>query len=98
MKFLSLAMAASFALAGSAQPQAPAQSPAPSESQPAPPSSSGHPHLLSESCRSQVYKLCGTSQGHEMSCVKDNLDQNKFSADCTRELKAHAASARTMQL
>jgi hypothetical protein len=24
-------------------------------------------------------------------CVKDNLDMNKFSADCTTELKAHAA-------
>ncbi len=23
------------------------------------------------------------------SCVKDNLDQSKFSADCTTELKAH---------
>jgi len=23
-------------------------------------------------------------------CVKDNLDMNKFSADCATELKAHA--------
>lgn len=85
MKLLSLALAASFALAG----YAPAQTPAPSESQPAPSSSSGHP--LSQSCRSEVRKLCGTTHGDEMmSCVKDNLGQNKFSADCTTELKAHA--------
>ena len=100
MKLLSLALAASFALAGCAHARAPAQIPAPSESQPAPSSSSGHPHPLSESCRSEILKLCGTSPGHEvmMSCVEDSLDQNKFSADCTTELKAHAAREHTIQL
>ena len=84
MRLLSLALAASFALAGYAQ----AQTPAASESQPAPSSSSGHP--LSKSCRSEVAKLCGSTHGEKMhSCVKDNLGQNKFSADCTTELKAH---------
>ena len=86
MRLLSLALAASFALVGYAQ----AQTPAPSESQPAPSSSSGHP--LSKSCRSEVSKLCVSTHGDEMkSCIKDNLGQNKFSADCTTELKAHVA-------
>lgn len=88
MKLLPLALAAAFALVGYAQAQAPTQTPAPSESQPSPSSSSGHP--LSKSCRSEVHKLCGATHGDEMmACVKDNLGQNKFSADCTTELKAH---------
>ena len=86
MKLVSLALAASFALAGYAQAQdqaPPAQTPAPSQSTPAP---SSHP--LSKSCRSEVQKVCGSTHGDAMkSCVKDNLDQNKFSADCTTELK-----------
>ena len=90
MKLLSLAFAASFAVAGYASAQSAAQTPPPSESQPAPSSSSGH-HPLSKSCREEVSKVCGTGHGKEMaSCVKDNLDQNKFSADCTTELKKHA--------
>ena len=88
MRLLSLALAASFAFAGYAQAQQPAQTPAASESQPAPSSSSGHP--LSDSCRSEVRKLCGSTHGDKMrSCVRDNVGQNKFSADCATELKAH---------
>lgn len=86
MKLVALALTTSFALAGFAQAQTPA--PAPSESQPAP-SSSGH--SISHACKSEVTKLCGHAHGDEMKgCVKDNLDMNKFSADCTTELKAHA--------
>jgi len=89
MKLLSLALAASFALAGYAQAQTPAPTPAPGASQPAPSSSSGH--SISSSCKSEVHKLCGRAHGDEMKgCVKDNLDMNKFSADCATELKAHA--------
>jgi hypothetical protein len=89
MKLLSLTLAASLALAGYAQAQAPATTPAPGESTPAPSAASSHP--LSKSCKSEVRKLCGTTKGDKMqSCVKDNLDLNKFSADCTTELKAHA--------
>ena len=97
MKLLSLALAASFALAGYAQAQTaaqtPAQTPAPSESKPAPSSSSGH--SISRSCKSEIHKLCGRAHGDEMKgCVKDNLDMNKFSADCTTELKAQAPAAK----
>jgi hypothetical protein len=89
MKLLSLTLAACFVLAGYAYAQTPAQTPAPSESQPAPSSSSGH--SISRSCRSEIHKLCGHAHGDEMKgCVKDNLDMNKFSADCTTEIKAHA--------
>jgi hypothetical protein len=88
MKLASLALTASIALAGYAQAQAPAQTQAPGESQNAPSAPSGHP--LSKSCRSEVRKVCGTTHGDKMmSCVRDNLDQSKFSADCTTELKAH---------
>jgi hypothetical protein len=81
MKLVSLALAASFALAGYAQ----AQAPAPSQSQPTP--SSQHP--LSKSCKSEVHKLCGSGHGDKMkACVRNNLDQSKFSADCATELKA----------
>jgi hypothetical protein len=96
MKPLSLALAASLALAGYAQTQSqePAQTPAPSESQSAPSSSSDH-HPLSKSCRSEVRKLCGSIHGDEMmSCVRTNLDQNKFSTDCTTELKPHVQPAK----
>jgi hypothetical protein len=94
MKLSSLALAASFALAGYAQAQAPAQTPPPSESQPAPSAPSGHP--LSQPCRAEVRKLCGPIHGDQMmSCVKDNLGQNKFSADCTTELKAHTPPPKT---
>jgi hypothetical protein len=88
MKLVSLALAASFALAGYAQAQTPAPAPAPSESQPAAPSSG---HSISHACKSEVIKLCGHAHGDVMKeCVKDNLDMNKFSADCTTELKSHA--------
>ena len=89
MKLTSLALCASFAVAGyvAAQttPQEPA--PAPSESTPA----KSHQHPLSSACRKEVSSVCGPAHGQEMmSCIKDNLDANKFSASCQSELKEHA--------
>jgi hypothetical protein len=90
MKLSTLALAASFVLAGYAQAQTQepsCQAPAPSQSQPSQSTPAKHP--LSKSCKSEVHKLCGSTHGDAMkSCVHDNLDQNKFSADCTTELKA----------
>jgi hypothetical protein len=91
MKLLSLALAASLTLGGYAHAQAPAQTQAPGESQPAPSTSAKHP--LSKSCRSEVRKLCGSTHGNEMtSCVKDKLDQDKFSGDCTTQLKTQLSA------
>ena len=88
MKLVSLALAASFALAGYAQGQT-AQAPAPSASPPAASSSSGH--SISHACKSEIIKLCGHAHRDVMEeCVKDNLNLNRFSADCTTELKSHA--------
>ena len=85
MKLTSLALLASFAVAGYVQAQT-----TPQESAPAPAEKS-HQHPLSSACRQEVSKLCGTGHGKEMmGCIKDNLDTNKFSADCQSELKAHA--------
>jgi hypothetical protein len=89
MKLTLLALSASFAIAGYAEAQTAAQepTPAPAESKP----ENSHQHPLSSACRQEVSKLCGPAHGSEMmSCIKDNLDTNKFSADCQSELKAHA--------
>jgi hypothetical protein len=89
MKLISLALAASCAVAGYAQAQTPAQTPAPSESQAPPSSSSGG--KISGDCKKEIISLCGHAHGETMKgCVKDNLDMNKFTASCTSELKAHA--------
>jgi hypothetical protein len=85
MKLTSLALLASFAVAGYVEAQT-----TPQESAPAPAEKS-HQHPLSSACRDEVSKLCGPTHGKEMmACVKDNLDSNKFSADCQTQLKAHA--------
>jgi hypothetical protein len=89
MKLTSLALFASFAVAGYVQAQtAPQESaPAPAESKP----EKSHHHPLSSACREEVSKLCGPAHGKEMmGCIKDNLDTNKFSANCQSELKEHA--------
>jgi hypothetical protein len=91
MKLVSLALAASFVVAGYAYAQTPAQAPA--ASQPSESSSSGG--KISHDCKQEVHKLCGRAHGDEMKgCVKDNLDMNKFSASCATELKSHAAPAK----
>lgn len=94
MKLVSLALAASLALAGYAQAQTPpAQSQEPSTSQPS--ESSSHGSKISHDCKSEIHKLCGHAHGDEMKgCVKDNLDMNKFSASCATELKSHAPPAK----
>jgi hypothetical protein len=92
MKLTALALFASFAVAGYVEAQTAPSSP-PTEQAPAPGSKaeSAHHHPLSSACRKEVSNLCGTTHGKEMmSCVKDNLDSNKFSADCQTELKQHA--------
>ena len=92
MKLTSLALLASFAVAGYVQAQTTSEEPspaeqAPSESQPA----KSHQHPLSKACREEVRKLCGAAHDKDMmSCVKDNLGTNKFSADCQTELQEHA--------
>jgi hypothetical protein len=85
MKLTSLALFASFAVAGYVGAQT---TPAPAESQP----EKSHHHPLSSACREEVSKLCGTAaHGNEMmGCIKNNLDTNKFSASCQSELKEHA--------
>lgn len=84
MKLVSLALTASFLVAGYAHAQTPSQTPAPAPSS----SSSGK---ISHDCKSEIHKLCGRAHGDEMKgCVKDNLDMNKFSASCAGELKAQA--------
>ena len=90
MKLTSLALIASFVVAGYVEAQTAPQEPAhaPTESQP----EKSHHHPLSTACRNEVNRLCGSEHGKEMmSCVKDNLDTNKFSADCQTELKAHVS-------
>jgi hypothetical protein len=90
MKFVSLALAASVAVAGYVQAQAPAQTPAPAASQPAQ-SSSSSGGKISSGCKKEIHNLCGRAHGDEMKgCVKDNLDMSKFSASCASELKAQA--------
>jgi len=89
MKVISLALLASFAVAGYVQAQTAPQetAPAPTESKPA----KSHQHPLSSACKKEVSNVCGTAHGKEMmSCIKENLDTNKFSADCQSELKEHA--------
>jgi hypothetical protein len=86
MKLTSLALFASFAVAGYVEAQT-----APQEPAPAPAQSNPHQHPLSSACRKEVSQLCGPAHGKEMmACIKDNLGTNKFSADCQSELKEHA--------
>jgi hypothetical protein len=82
MKFTALAFIASLTVAGYAAAQSPDQ--APSVSKP-----------TSHACKKEVDSLCGRrAKGEEMSCIKDGLDLNKFSADCKTELtKAPAEKA-----
>jgi hypothetical protein len=83
MKLTSLALFASFALAGYVEAQT-----TPQEQAPAPHRS--HQHPLSGACRQEVSKVCGSAHGDElMGCVKGNLDTNKFSAACQSQLKEH---------
>jgi hypothetical protein len=83
MKLTALALFASFTVAGYVEAQTTPQEPA------APEKSQQHP--LSSACRDEVSKLCGPAHGKEMmGCIKDNLDTNKFSAECQSELKQHA--------
>jgi len=94
MKLTSLALFASFVVAGYVEaqttPQAPASAPteqAPAESK----AEKSHHHPLSSACKKEVSNLCGSAHGQEMmGCIKENLDTNKFSADCQSELKTHA--------
>jgi hypothetical protein len=80
MKLISLALVVSLAVAGYVQAQTPAQTPTP-----APAASSGG--KVSSACKKEIKALCGRAHGDEMqSCVKSNLDMNKFSADCKTEL------------
>jgi hypothetical protein len=87
MKLVPLALAASFLVAGYAHAQTAAPAPAqPTQSA----SSSGG--KISHDCKSEIHKLCGHSTDKDAmkGCVKDNLDMNKFSANCATELKSHA--------
>ena len=91
MKLTSLALLASLAVAGYAQAQTSPQEPASAPTEQAPSEGKSHHHPLSKACREEVKKLCGAAHDKEMmSCVKDNLGSNKFSADCQTELQEHA--------
>jgi hypothetical protein len=75
MKRISLALLASFAMAGYLQAQ----------TAPAPAASSGG--SVTHACKKEIKSLCGRAHGDEMKqCIKSNLDMNKFSADCKAEL------------
>jgi hypothetical protein len=90
MKLTSLALLASFAIAGYVEAQTTPQEPAtpPAESKPETP----HQHPLSSACRKEVSKVCGSAHDKEMfSCVRDNLGTDRFSPGCRSELKEHAA-------
>jgi hypothetical protein len=88
MKRISLALLASFAMAGYLQAQTPA--PAPAAAAPAPAASSGG--SVTHACKKEVKSLCGRAHGDEMKqCIKSNLDMNKFSADCKAELAKPAS-------
>jgi hypothetical protein len=89
MKLTPLALLASISLGGYVEAQTTPEetTPVPAESKPG----QSHQHPLSSACRKEVSNLCGTTHGKEMmNCVKENLDSNKFSADCQSELKEHA--------
>jgi hypothetical protein len=85
MKRISLALLASVTVAGylhaQGSPQAPAPAPAPAATPaPAPAASSGG--SVTRACKEQVKSLFGRAHGDAMqSCIKSNLDMNKFSAD-----------------
>jgi hypothetical protein len=89
MKLMSIALVASVAVAGQVQAQTPP--PAPAASQPAP-SDSSSGGSISRACKKEIKQLCGRAHGQEMQgCIKDNLDMNKFSADCKSELAKQPA-------
>jgi hypothetical protein len=86
MKRISLALLASVAVAGYLYAQAPPQASAPAAA-PAPASAASSGGSVTHACKEQVKSLCGRAHGDEMqSCVKSNIDMNKFSADCKAEL------------
>ena len=93
MKVISLALFASFAVAGYVAAQTAPQEPAPAPTEQAPAESKpekSHHHPLSKACREEITKLCGSGHGREMmGCVKENLGANKFSADCQSQLEEH---------
>jgi hypothetical protein len=91
MKRISLALLASFAMAGYLQAQTAAPAPAaPAAAAPAPAASSGG--SVTHACKKEVKSLCGHAHGDEMKqCIKSNLDMNKFSADCKAELAKPAS-------
>jgi len=89
MKVISLALLASFAVAGYVEAQSAPQETAPAAAESKPEKS--HQHPLSSACKKEVSNVCGPAHGKDMmSCIKENLGTDKFSADCQSELKAHA--------
>jgi len=86
MKLVSLALAATLAVAAYAQAQTASQSSPPSSSAPAASSDSGK---MDHACKKEIKDLCGHAHGDEMKdCVKAGLDMNKFSASCASAIKA----------
>jgi hypothetical protein len=89
MKLTSLVLLASFAVAGYVEAQTTPQEPAPAPSDST--TNKSHQHPLSSACRKEVSKVCGSAHDKQMmGCIQDNLDTNKFSADCQSQLKEHA--------
>ena len=87
MKLLSLVLVASLAASGYAHAQTAEQSPAKPPASSSPASDAGSP---GHACKKEIKKLCGrTHNQQEMeSCIKDNLDMKKFSADCQTKLSS----------
>jgi hypothetical protein len=79
MRLVSLVLLVLAALPDYILAQAPAQTPAPA------PTSVSAP--TSHACKKEVKDLCGRRpKGELQSCLKDNLDLNKFSDSCKAEI------------
>jgi len=90
MKLLSLVLMASLAASGYAHAQTAQQSPAQPPASTPPASSSGGGGSPGHACKKEIDKLCGRrAHGDEMqTCIKENLDMKKFSADCQTKLSS----------
>jgi hypothetical protein len=84
MRVKALAVVASLAIGGYVH----AQTAAPPATQPGTNQAAAAAAQPSGACKKEVRKLCGMrAKGDErQSCIKDNIDLNKFSAACKAQL------------
>ena len=90
MKLLSLVLMASLAASGYAYAQTAEQSPTKPPASTPPASSSEGAESPGHACKKEIEKLCGRrAHGDEkQTCIKENLDMKKFSADCQTKLSS----------